>query len=148
MECIRRIYKGTEIYIEGGIEIQVLMFASRRMCWLSVQQGCTELPGLSEGGRGDLEEEREREKGGREEVESLETLSWLILFSPGSNSSGPHLLWSLYYNVELHSIDQSQASTLECPRGLYVTSEPDTTIGYEKVASEVCVHVQDFCIVT
>ena len=82
-----------------------------------------------------------RGKEGRiEEVGSLETLSWLILFPPGSTSSGPRLLWSLYYNVELHSIDQSQASALECPRGLYVTSEPDTTIGYERAASEVCVY--------
>ena len=64
-------------------------------------------------------------------------VSWFVLLSPGSNSSGPHLLWSLYYNVELHNIDQSQTSTLECPRGLYVTSEPDTTIGYERAASEV-----------
>ena len=46
--------------------------------------------------------------------------------------------------MELHSIDQSQASTLEFPRGLYVTSEPDVTIGYERAASEVCIHMGDF----
>ena len=54
-----------------------------------------------------------------------------------STSSGPRLLWSLYYNVTLHSVDQSLTSTLEFPRGLYVTSEPDDTIGYEKAANEV-----------
>ena len=70
-----------------------------------------------------------------EEREALQFVLSLSLSE--SNSSGPRLLWSLYYNVELHNVDQSHASSIECPSNLYLTSEPDATIGYESAAKEV-----------
>ena len=55
-----------------------------------------------------------------------------------SLGSRPRLLWSLYYNVDLHCVDHTHQSG---PHGLYLTSEPDTSIGYEKAANEVAPHV-------
>ena len=55
-----------------------------------------------------------------------------------SSGSRPRLLWSLYYNVDLHCVDHTHQSG---PHGLYLTSEPDTSIGYEKAANEVAPHV-------
>ncbi len=56
-----------------------------------------------------------------------------------SNQSGPRLLWSLYYNVELFEVNQSEVVSLDLPAGIHMTSDPDGTIAFEKAMKEVCV---------
>ena len=58
---------------------------------------------------------------------------------PESNSAGPSLLWSLYYNATVCTVNQAQLASLDLPSGIHVTSDPDGTVAYENAMKEVCV---------
>ena len=60
---------------------------------------------------------------------------------PESNSAGPSLLWSLYYNATVCTVNQTQLASLDLPSGVHVTSDPDGTVAYENAMKEVCVCV-------
>ena len=53
------------------------------------------------------------------------------------DSSKPNVLRCIYFNISLRKVDQSKCRTLDLPRNLYVTSDPDDTIGYENAVEEV-----------
>ena len=60
-----------------------------------------------------------------------------------SNSAGPSLLWSLYYNATVCTASQTQLASLDLPTGVFVTSDPDGTVAYENAMKEVCVCVAE-----
>ena len=55
-----------------------------------------------------------------------------------SNSAGPRLLWSLYYNISVCTVNQAETASLDIPQNVHVTSDPDGTIAYENAVKEVC----------
>ena len=60
-----------------------------------------------------------------------------------SNSAGPRLLWSLYYNISVCTVNQAEAASLDIPRNVHVASDPDGTIAYENAVKEVRYIVAD-----
>ena len=70
--------------------------------------------------------------------------------SPESNSSGPRLLWSLCYDLSLASLEQGQTeeeevAALELPSGIYLTSDPDPTMGFEAAVKEARLLFERLC---
>ncbi len=57
----------------------------------------------------------------------------IIIVNPPSEN-GPRILWSLYFNLSLCLVPGPVSSL---PRGVYVTSDPDTSLNYEGAVKEV-----------
>lgn len=52
--------------------------------------------------------------------------------------SGPRVLWSLYFNLSLCLVTGPVSSVLG---GVYVTSDPDTSLNYEGAVKEVKLNI-------
>lgn len=56
------------------------------------------------------------------------------------NVSGPRVLWSLYFNLDMCTVEQGGASwSADLPSNLFVTSDPDATRSYESAVQEVVI---------
>ncbi len=53
---------------------------------------------------------------------------------PSPSEGGPRVLWSLFFNLSLCLVADPVSAT---PGGVYVTSDPDTSLNYEGAVKEV-----------
>lgn len=53
------------------------------------------------------------------------------------NKSRPRVLWSLYFNMDTHTIKESNLLVGQWATNLYPTSNQDSTMTYEKAVQEV-----------
>lgn len=61
------------------------------------------------------------------------------------NSAGPRLLWSLYFNINVCTVNQAETASLDIPRNVHVVSDPDGTIAYENAVKEAQIIFERIC---
>lgn len=84
--------------------------------------------------------------------QDLEAVVQLLYNSQGNNSSlwsctvghfdlfaecGPHILWSLFFNLDMYNVESGSLDSANEFSNLYLTSDPDSTMTFEAAVQEV-----------